>query len=163
MSLIEKEYFTLAEVIDAEGREVSDGECGELVLTTLNRTASPLIRYRTGDWVKKRIINNRLCLEGGVIGRVDEMVVIRGVNIYPSAVECVVRQFEGIAEFQVEQKKVDAMDELELRIELEPTAAKDLVKQLETRLRDTFSMRIPVRVVESLPRYEFKSKRWVKV
>jgi len=161
LQVIEEAY--LAEVIDAEGREVSDGECGELVLTTLNRTASPLIRYRTGDWVKKRIINNRLCLEGGVIGRVDEMVVIRGVNIYPSAVECVVRQFEGIAEFQVEQKKVDAMDELELRIELEPTAAKDLVKQLETRLRDTFSMRIPVRVVESLPRYEFKSKRWVKV
>lgn len=160
LQVIEEAY--LAEVIDAEGREVADGECGELVLTTLNRTACPLIRYRTGDWVKKHRINGRLCLEGGVLGRVDEMVVIRGVNIYPSAVERVVRQFTGIAEFQIEQRKVDAMDELELRIELEPDAAPDLVKQLENKLRDTFSMRIPVRLVDSLPRFEFKAKRWVK-
>jgi phenylacetate-CoA ligase len=160
LQVIEEAY--LAEVIDAEGREVADGECGELVLTTLNRTACPLIRYRTGDWVRKRRINDRLCLEGGVLGRVDEMVVIRGVNIYPSAVERVVRQFVGIAEFQIEQRKVDAMDELELRIELEPDAAPDLVKQLENKLRDTFSMRIPVRLVDSLPRFEFKAKRWMK-
>ena len=160
LQVIEEAY--LAEVIDADGREVADGECGELVLTTLNRTACPLIRYRTGDWVKKHRINDRLCLEGGVLGRVDEMVVIRGVNIYPSAVERVVRQFTGIAEFQIEQRKVDAMDELELRIELEPDAAPDLVKQLENKLRDTFSMRIPVRLVDSLPRFEFKAKRWVK-
>ena len=160
LQVIEEAYF--AEVIDADGREVADGECGELVLTTLNRTACPLIRYRTGDWVRKRRINERLCLEGGVLGRVDEMVVIRGVNIYPSAVERVVRQFAGIAEFQIEQRKVDAMDELELRIELEADAAPDLVKQLENKLRDTFSMRIPVRLVDSLPRFEFKAKRWVK-
>lgn len=161
LQVIEEAYF--AEVIDAEGREVADGKCGELVLTTLNRVACPLIRYRTGDWVQKRCVDGRLCLEGGVLGRVDEMVVIRGVNIYPSAVERVVREFDGIAEFQIEQKKVDAMDELDLLVELAPSAAPDLVRQLEARLRDTFSMRIPVRVVESLPRFEFKAKRWARV
>jgi len=113
--------------------------------------------------VQKRRVDGRLCLEGGVLGRVDEMVVIRGVNIYPSAVERVVREFDGIAEFQIEQKKVDAMDELDLLVELAPSAAPDLVRQLEARLRDTFSMRIPVRVVESLPRFEFKAKRWARV
>lgn len=161
LQVIEEAY--LAEVIDANGREVPDGECGELVLTTVNRIACPLIRYRTGDWVRKRIVNGRLCLDGGVLGRVDEMVVVRGVNIYPSAIERVVRQFRGIAEFQIEQRKVDAMDELELKIELETMSPADLVPQLESKLRDTFSMRIPVRVVDMLPRYEFKAKRWVKV
>jgi phenylacetate-CoA ligase len=150
-------------VVDAEGHEVPEGECGELVLTTLNRVACPLIRYRSGDWVQKQRINGRLCLENGVLGRVDEMVVIRGVNIYPSAIERVVREFEGIAEFQIEQKKVDAMDELDLLVELAPSSASNLVRQLETRLRDTFSMRIPVRVVSELPRYEFKARRWAKV
>jgi phenylacetate-CoA ligase len=161
LQVIEESY--LAEVVDLKtGREVADGEHGELVLTTLARIACPLIRYRTGDWVKKRIINGRLCLDGGVLGRVDEMVVIRGVNIYPSAIESVVRQFEGIAEFQIHQHKVDAMDELELNIELQPDAATDLVKHLEQTLRDTFSMRIPVRVVSELPRHEFKAKRWLR-
>ena len=90
------------------------------------------------------------------------MVVIRGVNIYPSAVENVVRQFEGVAEFLVEQKKIDAMDEIEVQIELAADAAPTLLKQIEIKLRDTFAMRIPVRAVTELPRYEFKSKRWRK-
>ena len=161
LEIIEEAYH--AEIIDPETQlEVADGEQGELVLTTLTRTACPLIRYRTGDWVKKRLVNGRLRLEGGVLGRVDEMVVIRGVNIYPSAIESVVREFEGIAEFQIQQRKVDAMDELELHIELQPDVASELVKHLEQKLRDTFSMRIPVRVVETLPRHEFKAKRWIK-
>ncbi len=160
LQLIHEAYHV--EVIDpATCKEVADGECGELVLTNLTRLGAPLVRYRTGDWVKKRLHEGRTALEGGVLGRVDEMVVIRGVNIYPSAVESAVRQFEGIAEFQVHQRKVDAMDEIELLIELLPDAARDLVKHLEQKLRDTFSMRIPVRVVHSLPRHEFKAKRWV--
>ncbi len=161
LQIIEEAY--VAEVIDPQtGREVEEGACGELVLTTLDRTACPLIRYRTGDWVKKGFIDGRLCLEGGVLGRVDEMVVIRGVNIYPSAVEAVVRQFTGIAEFQVEQRKVDAMDEVAVLVELLPDTAPGLVRLLENKLRDTFSMRIPVQVAENLPRFEFKARRWVK-
>ncbi|TDU64048.1 phenylacetate-CoA ligase [Prosthecobacter fusiformis] len=162
--VIEEAY--LAEVIDtATGLEVADGEHGELVLTTLDRAAGPLLRYRTGDWVKKRMWNGRLTLEGGVLSRVDDMVVVRGVNVYPSAVEAVVRQFSEVVEFMVEQRKVEAMDEIELLIEVPGNVPKNLFKRLESKLRDTFSMRIPVRLVESdsLPRYEFKARRWRKV
>ena len=163
LTIIEEAYF--AEVTDpATGREVAEGEYGELLLTTLDRTACPLLRYRTGDWVKKRITGGRLILEGGVLSRVDDMVVVRGVNIYPSAIESVARQFPEIAEFMVQQTKVDAMDEIELLVETAPGAAQDLVKRFQNRLRDTFSLRIPVTLVppNSLPRHEFKAKRWRK-
>ncbi len=160
----EEAYF--AEIIDPQtGYEVAEGECGELVLTTLDRVACPLLRYRTGDWVRKGMLDGRLMLPGGVLSRVDDMVVVRGVNVYPSAIEAVVRQFPEIVEFMVQQKKVDAMDEVELLIEAPSDGAKNLQKHLETKLRDTFSLRIPVHLVEagSLPRHEFKAKRWRRV
>lgn len=163
LQVIEEAY--LAEVVDpATGKEVAEGEMGELVLTTLDRAACPLLRYRTGDWVRKGFHKGRLTLQGGVLGRVDEMVVVRGVNVYPSAIEAVVRQFPEVLEFMVEQKKVDDMDELELLIEL-PPEHHPRVKALESRLRDTFSLRIPVRITApgSLPRHEFKARRWRKI
>lgn len=164
LTVMEESY--LAEIVDsATGREVAEGECGELILTTLARTACPLLRYRTGDWVKKRVVNGRLVLEGGVLSRVDDMVVVRGVNIYPSAIEAAARRFPEIIEFMVEQKKVDAMDEIELLVELDSQAPEGIIKRIEALLRDTFSMRIAVTVVPSgaLPRHEFKAKRWRKV
>lgn len=159
--VIEDSY--LAEIVDPKtGQEVADGECGELVLSTLDRTACPLLRYRTGDWVKKKLHRGRLILEGGILSRVDDMVVVRGVNLYPSAVEAVVRQFPEVIEFMVEQRKVDAMDEIELLVEVDGNVAKTLLKRLEAKLRDTFSLRIPVTLANanSLPRHEFKAKRW---
>lgn len=162
--VIEEAY--LAEVIDpATGLEVPEGAHGELVLTTLDRAACPLLRYRTGDWVCRGQHGGRLILPGGVLSRVDDMVVVRGVNVYPSAIEAVVRQFPGVVEFMVEQKKVDAMDELELLVEAAEDAPKNLLKRLESRLRDTFSLRIPVHQASpgSLPRHEFKARRWRKV
>lgn len=165
-SLCVMEDAYLAEVLDRDGREVADGDEGELVLTTLDRVASPLIRYRTGDWVCKQRIGGRLYLEGGILTRCDDMVVVRGVNIYPSAIENVVRRIPEVAEFMVEQRRVDSMEEIELLIE--PHGGQDagqLAKRLESRLKDTFSLRIPVRVVDSmsLPRFEFKSQRWRRV
>lgn len=159
--VIEEAY--LAEIVDPKtGLEVEDGECGELILTTLDRTACPLLRYRTGDWVKKKLHRGRLILDGGILSRVDDMVVVRGVNVYPSAVEAVLCQFPEVAEFMVEQRKVDAMDEIELLVEVHGNVAKPLLKRIETKLRDTFSLRIPVKLAEpnSLPRHEFKAKRW---
>lgn len=158
----------LAEILDENNQEVADGEEGELVLTTLDRVASPLIRYRTGDWVCKRREDGRLFLEGGILARCDDMVVVRGVNIYPSAIENVVRRLPEIAEFMVEQHQVDSMDEIELLIETQPehvTDAEDIRQRLEGRLRDTFALRIPVKSVPfmSLPRHEFKSRRWRKL
>ena len=161
--LIVLEDAYLAEVVDPKtGKEVADGECGELILSTLDRTACPLLRYRTGDWVKKKLHRGRLILDGGILSRLDDMVVVRGVNIYPSAVEAVVRQFPEVIEFMVEQRKVDAMDEIELLVEVDGNVAKPLLKKIESKLRDTFSLRIPVRLAEpeSLPRHEFKAKRW---
>ncbi len=162
--VIEESYF--AEIVDPEtGLEVDEGQCGELLLTTLDRTACPLLRYRTGDYVKKQTSRGRLLLEGGVLSRVDDMVVVRGVNIYPSAVESVVRQFPEIIEFMVEQRKVDAMDEIQLLVEVDGNLARNLLKRLESRLRDTFALRIPVFLAETgaLPRFEFKAKRWRQI
>ena len=161
---MEDAYF--AEIVDPVTlTEVAEGECGELLLTNLDRTACPLMRYRTGDWVKKRIIGGRLCLEGGMLSRVDEMAVIRGVNVYPSAIEGIVRQFPEIEEFVVEQRNVDGMEEIELLVEIPGNVAKNPIKRLENKLRDTLHLRIPVRVVApgAFPKGEFKSKRWRKV
>lgn len=161
LHVIEEAY--LAEVLDpVTGKEVADGACGELVLTNLTRTASPLLRYRTGDWVRKRLLAGRLVLDGGILSRIDDMIVIRGVNVYPSAIEAVVRQFSEVQEFMVQQQKVDSMDEIEVLVEVIADDRPALVKKLESKLRDTFSLRIPVRLVPeaSLPRHEFKAKRW---
>ena len=164
LAVIEESYF--AEIVDiTTGQEVADGQEGELLLTTLDRTACPLLRYRTGDWVRKGYAHGQLMLEGGVLSRVDDMVVVRGVNIYPSAVEAVVRQFPEVVEFLVEQRKRDAMDEIELLVEVPGDVAQPRLLRLESRLRDTFSLRIPVALAPAgtLPRYEFKAKRWRKV
>jgi phenylacetate-CoA ligase len=164
LMVIEEAY--LAEVVDrATGEEVEEGACGELVLTTLDRAACPLLRYRTGDLVRKRIVDGRLFLEGGILCRVDDMVLVRGVNVYPAAVEEVVRGFAEVVEFEVEQREVEAMTELTLRVELAEGTDAGVVERLGAKLRDTFSLRMPVRVVAAgtLPRHEFKSNRWRKV
>jgi phenylacetate-CoA ligase len=164
LCIIDEAYF--AEIVDPNtGLEVGDGEEGELVLTTLDRTACPLLRYRTGDWVSKHRVGDKLYLEGGVLGRTDDMAVVRGVNIYPSAIENIVRRFPEVAEFQVEHRKVDAMDELELMVELQPGVDLEVIERLQLRLKDTLSLRIPVKPspTGSLPRFEFKARRWRKI
>ena len=169
LCVLEGAYF--AEVIDRDThREVEPGQRGELVLTTLTRIACPLLRYRTGDLVEKTFFTAPggaepiFCLEGGILGRVDEMVVIRGVNVYPTAVEKIIRGFHEVVEFQVIEKTHQSMAELEVSIEADPRARPDLAERVAKELGDAFTLRIPVRMVESgsLPRFEFKSKRWVK-
>jgi len=169
LCVIEDAYFV--EVIDREThQEVVPGEKGELVITTLTRTACPLLRYRTGDLVEKTFFQPDgsdepvCCLEGGVLGRVDDMAVIRGVNVYPTAVEKVIRGFPEVVEFQVIQTTRQSMAELEVTIEADPSAPADLAERVAQELADAFTLRIPVWLVEpdSLPRFEFKSKRWIK-
>ena len=94
------------EVLDpASARPAEDGERGELVITNLGRSASPLIRYRTGDIVVRRT-DPCACgrtyarLDGGILTRVDDMVNVRGVNVYPTAVESVVRRFAEVTEYR---------------------------------------------------------------
>jgi phenylacetate-CoA ligase len=168
LHVIESAY--LAEVIDpATGNAVRPGETGELVLTTLGRVGSPLLRYRTGDLVKPSwgqcaCGRHELALEGGILGRTDDMLVVRGVNVYPSAVEEIVRRCGGIAEYRVEVSVVRGL--AEIRLEIEPAAGRDglsLAKRLEEELQKALTLRVPVTVAkDALPRFEAKAKRWVK-
>ena len=163
----------LAEVLDREtGQAVGFGEKGELVLTTLRRTGSPLIRYRTGDLVELAEPGECGCgrhhtaLTGGIMGRVDDMVVVRGVNVYPSAVDEIVRRSGGVVEYQVRQTEEQSLAELTIRIEVAPTET-DPSKVSETLARElqrSLALRIPVQIVpnDSLPRFEMKAKRWFR-
>jgi phenylacetate-CoA ligase len=161
-------YFP--EVIDPETLdEVAPGGTGELVLTNLGRTGSPLLRYRTGDAVRRaeeipcRCGSYELALEGGILGRTDDMVVVRGVNLYPSAVEEVVRSCDGVDEFRVEILTERTLSELSIQIE--PAAgAKASADHVATALHHAFGLRVQVSSVPfgTLPRFEGKSKRWVR-
>ncbi len=153
LHIIEESYF--AEVIDpATLALVPDGTVGELVLTPLGRISWPLLRYRTGDLVCRR--GN--ALEGGIIGRADDMVVVRGVNIYPSAVDAVVRGIPEIVEYRVTVAKRSEMAELSIEIETPDSSA---AARLERALTEAFTLRIPVYRADGLPRFELKARRWV--
>ena len=162
-----------AEIIEpASGKPVDPGQPGELVLTPLGRVASPLLRYRTGDLVKGvahspcACGSHELALAGGILGRVDDMVIVRGVNVYPSAVEEVIRSVGGVVEHRVTVSSRGSMAELAITIELEPgcSDASALVAKLERAFDAALSLRLPVTVVApgSLPRFEMKAKRWVR-
>jgi phenylacetate-CoA ligase len=92
------------------------------------------------------------------------MVVIRGVNVYPSAIEDVIRACGGVAEYRAEITTVRAMTEISLKIEPAPAAPEDLTHRLESGLRDALGLRIPTEIVEpgTLPRFEMKARRWVR-
>lgn len=160
----------LAEIIDPKTlKPVPAGTLGELVLTTLGRLGTPLIRYRTGDLVKAAVAPPaevaHLALDGGILGRTDDMVIVRGVNVYPSAIEAVVRRFADIAEYRVDLTDERGMVELSLTIEPMPDAdGQALAEALGDALRAALALRIPVSSVSAgtLPRFEMKSKRWVR-
>ena len=148
---------------------VPDGQPGELVLTNLGRTASPVIRYRTGDVVVRtsepcRCGRTFARLDGGIRARTDDMVNIRGVNVYPTAIEAVVRGFSEVTEFRSTVAQSNAMRTLLLEIELVPGVdGAALTKQLGQQLRAALGLTIPVQIVGpgTLPRFEMKAKRFV--
>lgn len=157
--VLEQSHFV--EVIDpVQHIPVGPDGTGELVLTTLRRLASPAIRYRTGDLVRapRRQASGALVLEGGILGRVDDMVVVRGVNVYPTAIEQLVRSLPELSEYRVTVDASQPMVELRLEVEGTPTAT----AELERRLRAQLGLRIPVEAVPpgTLPRFEMKAKRW---
>jgi phenylacetate-CoA ligase len=153
--IMDDRYF--AEVLDPKTLvPVPSGDIGELVLTSLGRTAWPLLRYRTGDLVKRRVDGG---LEGGILGRADDMIVVRGVNIYPSAVDSVVRSVADIGEYRVTVSRHGQLAELSIEAE---APLPDAIVRLERALTDAFTLRIPVTHVPegSLPRFELKARRW---
>ncbi len=172
LHVIEAAY--IAEVIDPEtGGAVGAGATGELVLTNLGRLGSPLLRYRTGDLVRRgggglcECGAEDLALPGGILGRADDMVVVRGVNVYPAAVESILLASGLVAEYRVEVQS--GLHLAELRVEVEPTTecadGAVLAQRIETELQTVLGLRIPVCAVPRghLPRFEMKARRWVRL
>ncbi len=168
LHVLEEAY--LPEIIDPETtKPVTAGGTGELVLTTLGRHGSPLIRYRTGDLVTAaakspcRCGSHDLALQGGILGRADDMIVVRGVNVYPSAVEEILRSAGGVAEYRVHISRNDAL--VEMSVEVEPNNGDDnsLATRLAKVFQETLALRVPVNIVEpgALPRFELKARRWI--
>ena len=163
----------IAEVIDPlTGAASKEGEQGELIITNLGRVGSPVIRYRTGDLVapsREACPCGRgfLLLRGGVLGRVDDMVIVRGVNVFPSAIESVIRDFSEIEEFRVEVYERQEMREIKLV--LEPKSAEysitGLREQVSRRMRERIGLRPEIELVSpgTLPRFELKAKRFFKL
>jgi phenylacetate-CoA ligase len=168
LHIIETDY--VAEILNSEDLEPTPpGQVGELVLTTLSRLGSPLLRYRTGDLVRASrgdcpCGRSLLRLEGGILGRVDDMIHLRGNNVYPSSVEAILRRFEGLVEYRI---TVDQRAPLTaLRIEVEPAVGVDgqrLAEAVSQALRDELLFRVDVSPVPggSLPRFEMKAHRLV--
>jgi len=170
--LIESEF--IFEVIDPDtGQQLPGGGEGELVVTNLGRYSMPVFRYRSGDRVR---LNYNRCdcgrtfvrAEGGILGRVDDMIVVRGINVYPSAIENIVRQRSEVEEFQVEVYKEKEMVELHLKVELNssiksPETASSITGAIMDDLQKRLSLRIRTTAVPtgSLPRFDMKARRFV--
>ena len=168
--VIESEF--IAEVIDPQsGKEIEPGETGELVITNLGRPGFPVIRYRTGDLVRMN-----LCpcacgrtfgrFDGGLLGRVDDMVIIRGVNVYPTALENVIRQFPTVDEFQITVKTRQEMQHLEIQIEVHSGGDAEGVRRgVEQAIYQALSLRPTVTVAPpgSLARFEMKARRFQRL
>jgi len=164
MHINEDEF--IAEMIDPETlTPVAEGQKGELVLTNLGRLGMPLIRYRTGDL---GVISRKPCecgrgwarLTGGVLGRADDMITIRGINVFPSAIENIVRRHREILEFAIEVYREREMHELRLKVEIAP-GGDGVVERLAREFSNDLRIRATIEHVPdgSLPRFELKSRR----
>ena len=169
LHLNECEY--ICEVLEpGTERPVADGEQGELVVTNLGRTASPVIRYRTGDLVVRR---TDLCacgrtlarLEGGILARTDDMINVRGVNVYPGAIEDVVRRFDEVVEYRATITSPAPLRAVSIEIEVGPSPADAgaIREAVEAALRKALGLTVAVQVVGAgtLPRFEMKARRFV--
>jgi phenylacetate-CoA ligase len=168
--IIEDHY--IEEVVDPDtDRPVPYGEQGERVVTSFGRGFIPVIRYRTRDFVVRVPGSNCSCgrtfdlYEGGIRGRVDDMKLVRGTNVYPRAVEAMVREHGEIDEFQIHlYTEKEIRDEIEILVEIpDPNADVDrIMSDLGKELAETHEgLRFGVKRVEdgTLPRFELKAKR----
>lgn len=165
--VLESEF--IAEVLDPQsGKEVLAGETGELVITNWGRPGFPVIRYRTGDLVR---FNLSPCacgrtfarFDGGLLGRSDDMVTIRGVNVYPTAIENVIRQFSTVDEFQITVRILNEMHQLEVQIEVvSGNDAEHVRAHVEQAIYHALSLRPTVTVADpgTLAHFEMKARRF---
>jgi phenylacetate-CoA ligase len=154
----------VCEIVDGRLQPVGPGERGELVITPLARTGFPVLRYRTGDVV---VYADESCPAGhpgrwlprGIVGRTDDMVVIRGMNVYPSAIEEAVRRVSGPGEYRITfYSEPKGMDEIKLEVELRDGAG---ARALQELMRQQLGLRVRVVPVApgTLPRQDGKARR----
>jgi phenylacetate-CoA ligase len=166
LHVMESEF--IAEFLPWTGATVSTDAArhegvAELVLTSLGRKGMPAIRYRTGDLVRPTWPdagpNRFVLLAGGVLGRADDMLVIRGVNVFPSAIEQIIRSFPEVVEYRMTVRQRGAMDELAIEVEDRLDRPQRIAEELNVRL----GMNVEVRSapLQSLPRFEGKGRRLV--
>jgi len=160
------------EVIDPQsGETIREGERGELVITNLGRAGMPVLRYRTGDLVE---LTTEPCacgrrfarIKGGVVGRADDMIIVRGVNLYPSAIDNLIRGVSNISEYEVNIRRVSGMDDISIKIETaDMLGFEETALVLTHEFRNQYSIRVNVEQAAcgSLPRYEFKSRRFKRI
>ena len=167
------EDFFYPEIIDPEtGEQLPDGEYGELVFTCIGKEALPLLRYRTRDICK---LSHKPCSCGRTLvkmsktrGRTDDMLIIRGINVFPSQVEHVLLSLNMEPNYQIIVDRKNNLDTMEVQVEMSDQMFSDKVGNLEdvehniaAALQSTLNIAAKIRLVEpkSLPRSEGKAKR----
>jgi phenylacetate-CoA ligase len=172
---LNEDHF-IPEIIDPEsGNTLPVGEWGELVLTTVRREAMPLIRYRTGDlsrlYLDKCACGRSLIKMVKVTGRTDDMIIFKGVNLYPSQIEEILFEFEGVTpHYQIVLSRDGALDTMEVLVEVnesiffdEMKKQRNMVENIFDTIRSTLGVSPKVKLVEprSLERFKGKAKRVV--
>ncbi len=160
--VLESEF--IAEFLSVEtGTPAADGELSELVLTNLGRIGCPVLRYRTGDLVRPlwqhEGPNRFVLLDGGILGRADDMLVIRGVNVFPSSLDHILRSFPEVVEYRIIVRQAAAMDYLVVEVEDRLECSDRIAEELQLRLGLTIDVHLVP--LGSLPRFEGKGKRLI--
>jgi phenylacetate-CoA ligase len=171
-----EDHFIEEVINPATGEPVGYGELGERVVTSFGRGFIPVLRYRTKDMVMKAPAQTCSCgrtwdlYDGGIRGRWDDMKLIRGTNVYPRAVEAIIREYAAIDEFQIYVwRKDDLTDEITIKVEIKqglddqwPQIQQALVKDL-ANAHEGLRFNIELMDYGALPRFELKAKRLVDV
>ena len=168
------EDHVIAEIINPEtGEHMPDGETGELVFTTITKTGQPMIRYRTHDLCtltrEKCACGRTTARMGRITGRSDDMIIVRGVNVFPSQIESVIVGMEGVApHYMLVVDRKNSSDTLEVQIELKEELCSDTVSHVEElrnkiteQIKSVVGVMAKVTIVppKTLPRFEGKARR----
>ncbi len=162
LHIVESEFIAEFQSVET-GAPAAPGELSHLILTPLGRRGMPVLRYRTGDLVRPSWptsgSNRFVLLEGGVISRADDMLIIRGVNVFPSAIDQIVRSFPEVVEYRATACKRGEMDELVVDVEDHLGAPERIAEEFMLRL----GLAVAVQLAEprSLPRFEGKGRRLI--
>jgi phenylacetate-CoA ligase len=165
--VLESEF--IAEFLSVDtGEPADEGQLAELVLTNLGRVGAPIIRYRTGDLVRpswRGVVGHDgerrgiVFIDGGVLGRADDMVVVRGVNVFPSSIDQILRSFPEVIEYRVTLHKAGQLDQLTVEVEDRLEQPERIAAELRLRLGLKVETRLAT--LGSLPRFDGKGRRFL--